>query len=113
VAEVEVCTERVADVPLLVHQQWRMGIPTLLGDAIEPQGNRKGLSIGWLTCRWLSFILREADHRMIEVEPWAVRQIDMPSLLSPSPICREDLTDDRLADFLHVLLGQDQVCKEL
>lgn len=90
-----------------------MGMPTLLDDAIEPHGNRKGLSIGWLTCRWLSLILREADHRMIEVEPWAVRQIDMLSLVSPSPICREDFTDDRLADILHVVLGQDQVWQEV
>jgi transposase len=111
-AEVEVCTERVADVPLLVHQQRRMGIPTVLDEVIEPHGNRKGLSIGWLTCLWLSFILSEADHRMIEVEPWATRQMEMLSLLSPYPICREDFTDDRLADILGAL-SQDQVWEEV
>lgn len=111
-AEVEVCTERVADMPLLVHQQRRMGIPAVLDDVIEAHGNRKGLSIGWLTCLWLGFILSEADHRMIEVEPWAVRQIDMLSLLSPYPVSREDFTDDRLADILHAL-SQDQVWEEV
>jgi transposase len=111
-AEIEIGTERVADVPLLVHQQRRMGIPALLDDVIEPHGNRKGLSIGWLTCLWLSFILSEADHRMIEVEPWAVRQMGMLSVLSPYPICREDFTDDRLADILQVL-SQDQVWEEV
>jgi transposase len=111
-AEVEVCTERLADVPLLVHQQRRMGIPAVLDDVIEPHGNRKGLSIGWLTCLWLSFILSEADHRMIEVEPWAVRHMGMLVPLSPYPISREDFTDDRLADILHAL-SQDQVWEEV
>jgi hypothetical protein len=35
----------------------------------------------------------------------------MLSLLGPPPICREDFTDDRLADILHVL-SQDQAWQE-
>jgi hypothetical protein len=35
----------------------------------------------------------------------------MLSLLGPPPICREDFTDDRLADILHDL-SQDQAWQE-
>ena len=69
VAEVRVHTERIDDVPLLVHQQRKMGIPEVVDEVIHPHGNRQGLSVGWLTMGWLSFILSEADHRMSEVEP--------------------------------------------
>ena len=101
--EVEIRTERVDDVPLLVHQQQRMGIPAVLDEVIRPHGNRKGLSPGWLTCFWLSFILSEADHRMVEVEPWAAERAEMLSSLSPQPVGEKDFTDDRLADILRAL----------
>ncbi|MGQ9854944.1 MAG: IS1634 family transposase, partial [Candidatus Oleimicrobiaceae bacterium] len=74
-AEVEIYTERIDDVPLLVHQQQRMGIPEVLDEVIHPHGNRGGLSVGWLTTIWLSYILSKADHRMSEVEPCAEKQI--------------------------------------
>jgi len=99
-------------VPLLVHQQQRMGIPAVLDGVIRAHGNRKGLSIGWLTCLWLSFILSEADHRMIEMELWAAGQLETLSVLSPQPINREDFTDDRLADVLRAL-SQDQAWEEV
>ena len=107
-AEIEIYSERVDDVPLLVHQQQRMGLPAVLDEVIQPHGNRQGLSIGWLTCFWLSFILSEADHRMIEMERWAADHLETLSALSPQPVQREDFTDDRLADVLRVLSG-DQV----
>lgn len=110
--EAEIYTERVDDLPLLVHQQRRMGIPTVLDEVIQPHGNRKGLSIGWLTCFWLSFILSEADHRMIEVEPWAAGQMEMLSSLSPKPVHEKDFADDRLADILRAL-SRDQTWEEV
>jgi transposase len=79
-----------------------MGIPTVLGDVIHRHGNRAGLSVGWLTTVWLSYILSEADHRMSKVEPWAERQIQTLSALLPEPVGVKDFTDDRLADvFVH------------
>ncbi len=61
-ADVEIRTERVDDIPLLIHQQQKMGIPEVLNEMIQPHGNRDGLSVGWLTTVWLSYILSEADH---------------------------------------------------
>jgi transposase len=108
-AEIEIYTERVADVPLLVHQQHRMGIPDVLDEVIEPHGNRQGLSIGWLATLWQGFILSEADHRMSEAESWAAGQIELLSRLSPQPVTVKDFADDRLADVLRHL-SQDAAC---
>lgn len=111
-AEVEIYTERIDDVPLLVHQQQRMGIPEVLNEVIHPHGNRGGLSVGWLTATWLSYILSEADHRMSEVEPWAEKQIQTLSALLPEPVEVKDFTDDRLADVLR-WLSDDEIWEEV
>jgi transposase len=102
-AEIEIRTERVDDVPLLMYQQKKMGIPEVLDEVIHPHGNWKGLSVGWLTTTWLSYILSRADHRMSEVEPWAEEQIETLSALLPEPVGVKDFTDDRLAEVLRWL----------
>jgi transposase len=106
-AEVRIDTERVDDVPLLIRQQEAMGIPQVLDAVINPHGNRQGLSVGWLTASWLAYILSEADHRMCEVEPWAVDRKETLSALLPQPIGEKDCTDDRLADILRCLSDDD------
>lgn len=111
-AEVEVRTERIDDVPLLVQQQVKMGIPDVLNEVISPHGNRQGLSVGWLSATWLSYILSEADHRMSEVEPWAADRQAMLSALLPEPVEVKDFTDDRLADVLR-MLSEDQTWTEV
>jgi transposase len=111
-AEIKVYTEQVNDVPLLVHQQRRMGIPDVLDEIIQPHGNHKGLSVGWLATLWQTFLLSEADHRMSEVEPWAAGQLGLLSALSPQPVTAKDFADDRLADVLRYL-GQDTLWEEI
>lgn len=96
-------TERVDDVPLLLAQMERMGLPTLLDAQFLPHGNRQGLSLGWTIVVWLAHILSRADHRLNRVRPWADQlqtTLDacLPTLLRPT-----DLTDDRLADVLRAL----------
>lgn len=106
-AEADIDTERVDDVPLLVHQQQVMGIPQVLDAVIKPHGNRQGLSVGWLTASWLAYILSEADHRMCEVEPWATDRMEMLSALLPQSVGEKDFADDRLADILRFLNDDD------
>ncbi len=107
-AEVAIHTERVDDIPLLLGQQSRMGIPEVLDAVVKTHGNREGLSIGWLSAGWLTYILSQADHRMSEVEPWAEQRLETLSRLIPQPIQVKDFTDDRLADVLRYL-GNDTV----
>jgi len=106
--EVNIDTERVDDVPLLIGQQQAMGVPQVLDEVIVTHGNHEGLSVGWLTTIWLAYILSEADHRMCEVEPWAASRQETLSALLSQPMGEKDFTDDRLADILRYL-GDDEV----
>ena len=110
--EAEIYTERIDDIPLLVSQQQKMGIAEVLDRVITPHGNRQGLSVGWLTTGWLSYILSEGDHRMVEVEEWVKGHQESLSRLIPHPLQVKDFTDDRLADVLS-LLSQDEVWEEV
>jgi hypothetical protein len=44
--KVKVETEKVDDVPLILHIESEMGIATIINEVIKPHPNRKGLSIG-------------------------------------------------------------------
>ena len=44
--EVKIYSERVDDIPLLMHLQGQMGIPAVLNEALSGHGNRAGLSLG-------------------------------------------------------------------
>src|SRR2546428_13369139 len=72
-----IITERVDDIPLLLEQMQRMGLPTLFDDHFPIHGNWQGLSVGWVSTICLSSILSRGDHRLVHVQPWAA-----PRLLS-------------------------------
>ena len=48
-AEMNIDTERMDDIPLLFSFLQQMGIQETLDTYANPHGNRGGLSIGWLT----------------------------------------------------------------
>lgn len=98
-----ILTERVDDVPLLLAQITRMGIPALLDTHFAPHGNRQGLSLGWVCALWLAHILSRADHRLNRVRPWADQLQTTLNRHLPTPLRPTDLTDDRLADVLRTL----------
>jgi transposase len=102
-AEEEIQTERIDDLPLLIAQQQRMGIPDIIDAVIEPHGNRQGLSVGWTVAAWLSFIVSEGDHRLSFVEPWAGERMSGLQALLPGEVTASDFTDDRLGDVLRYL----------
>jgi hypothetical protein len=64
-------TERVDDVPLLLAQIERMGLPAILDAHFPTHGNRQGLSLGWVSVVSLAHILSRADHRLNQLRPWA------------------------------------------
>jgi transposase len=111
-AEVDIDTERVDDIPVLIHKQRMMGIPQVLDEVIRPHGNWQGLSVGSLTAVWLAYILSEADHRMCKVEPWATKRLETLSALFSGIVGEKDFTDDRLATILR-FLSDDTVWEEI
>jgi transposase len=87
-----IITERVDDIPLLIEQMQRMGLPTLLDTHFPTHGNWTGLSLGWVSTIWLSSMLSRGDHRMVHVEPWSRSGW---TLSRPVSSQRVDFTDDR------------------
>src|SRR5262245_65488170 len=71
-----IITERVDDIPLLLEQMQRMGLPALFDEYFPTHGNWQGLSLGWVTTIWLSSILSRGDHRLVHVERWAPNRLD-------------------------------------
>src|SRR2546425_3747426 len=98
-----IITERVDDIPLLLEQMQRMGLPTLLDTHFPAQGNWTGLSLGWVSTIWLSSILSQGDHRMVHVEPWVAKRLWTLGTTTGQMVTRVDFTDDRLESVLRRL----------
>src|ERR671933_577572 len=98
-----ITTERVDDIPVLVAQLVRMGVPSLLDAHFPTHGHWRGLSLGWVTTLWLTHVLSQADHRMNQVQPWAAQRLETLRGCSQQPVCPLDLSDDRLAAVLRAL----------
>ncbi len=86
----------------------RMDLLTLLDSYSVTHGNRQGLSLGWTTVVWLAHVLSQADHRLNQVQPWAVRCLETLRACTGQPVQELDLTDDRLAAVLRTLADDAQ-----
>jgi transposase len=100
--------ERIDDLPLLLAQLERMRIPALLDFYFLPHGNWLGLSLGWVVTLWLAHLLSEGDHRLNQVEPWAVDRLETLRQCTGQPVDRLDLADDHLAVVLRTLADDDR-----
>lgn len=98
-----IITERVDDIPLLLEQMQRMGLPALLDEHFPTHGNWQGLSLGWVATIWLSAILSRGDHRLVQVEPWVTNRLWTLRTTTEQAITRLDFTDDRLESVLRSL----------
>src|SRR5229473_1183380 len=91
-----IITERVDDIPLLIEQMQRMGLPTLFDTQFPTHGNWTGLSLGWVSTIWLSAILSRGDHRMVHVAPWVAKRLWTLGATTGQTVTRVDFADDRL-----------------
>src|ERR1700716_243146 len=98
-----IITERVDDIPLLLEQMQRMGLPTLLDTHFPTHGNWTGPSLGWVSTICLSSILSRGDHRMVHVEPWVAKRLWTLRVATGQAVRRVDFTDDRLGIVLRDL----------
>src|SRR3954463_1195180 len=95
--------ERIDDLPLLLAQLEQMRLRELLDRHFPVHGNWLGLSLGWVTILWLTHLLSEGDHRLNQVEPWALAHLQTLRAGTGQCIYQQDLTDDRLAAGLDAL----------
>lgn len=98
-----IITERVDDIPLLLAQMQRMGLPALLDHPFPTHGNWQGLSLGWVSTIWLSSILSRGDHRRVHAEPWVAQRLWTRQVTTGQRVQRVDFTDDRLESVLRRL----------
>lgn len=96
-------SERVDDIPVLLAQSVRMGLPALLDEHFPTHGHWLGLSLGWVGTTWLAHVLSRAEHRLNHVQPWAEkRQATLEGCIG-QPVRGLDFSDDRLGDVLRAL----------
>jgi transposase len=102
-----ISTERVDDIPLLLAQMQQMEIAELVDCYFPRHGNWLGLSPGGLCCIWLSHILSQADHRLSYLRPWAEARIGALQQLYGQQLRALDFTDDRLANLLELFSNDE------
>jgi transposase len=98
-----ITTERVDDIPLLLSQEERMGLPDLLDEHFPCHGNWQGLDPGRVTAVWLAHILNEGDHRLSHVQRWVEQRLETIARCLGQAARALDWSDDRLAGVLDLL----------
>jgi transposase len=73
-----------------------MGLPSLLDEYFPTHGNWQGLSWGWVTTIWLTYILSQGDHRLSYVESWVKKRLQTLQRSTGQEVQVLDFSDDRL-----------------
>jgi transposase len=106
-------SERVDDIPLLMHLMLEMHIDKIIDAAIgKPHGNRQGLSYGQLAVVYLAYIVSECRHFLSPVQEWVTKHQQCLTQALGQPIGETDFTDDRLEDLLDAV-GQEDVGEKI
>ena len=103
-----VTTEQVDDIPVLLAQGKKIGIPELLDEQFLPHGNWQGTSFGWTTMVWLAHILSEGDHRLNQVEPWVEKRSHTLEMGTGQNVRASEWSDDRLGIVLDGLADAEK-----
>ncbi len=104
----DVTTEQLDDIPVLLAQGNKIGIRELLDQQFLSHGNWQGTSFGWTTMVWLSHILSEGDHRLNQVEPWVEKRLHLLGISTGQNIRASELSDDRLGIVLDELADAEK-----
>jgi len=106
-------SERIDDIPLLMHWMLEMHIDRIIDAAIgAPHGNRQGLSYGQLAVVYLAYILSQCRHFLSPVREWVAKHQQCLTQALGQPIGETDFTDDRLEDLLDAV-GQEDVGEKI
>jgi transposase len=102
-ANLTITTERVDDIPVLLTQAEKIGVPDLLNRNFAPHGNWQGTSLGWTATVWLTHIVSEGDHRLNGVQGWVADRLQALQICIGQPVRDLEWSDDRLAIVLDAL----------
>jgi transposase len=101
--KLQIITERVDDIPLLIAQMVRMGLREIIDRHIPQHGNQRPLSWGWTTVIWMAHIITEGDHRKVSMSEYVQEMQHALSFLADQPVVPLDFSDDRLDHLLRHL----------
>jgi transposase len=103
-----VTTEQVDDIPVLLAQGKKIGIAELLDQQFLPHGNWQGTSFGWTTMVWLGHILSAGDHRLNQVEAWVEKRPHILEMGIGQNVRASEWSDDRLGIVLDELADAEK-----
>jgi len=103
-----VTTEQVDDIPVLLAQGKKIGVPELLDQHFWSHGNWRGTSFGWTSLVWLAHILSEGDHRLNQVEQWVEKRVHTLGISIGQPVRGLEWSDDRLGIVLDELADAER-----
>jgi len=98
-----ITNEQVNSIPFLFGVLEDLGIRTTLDAQIPMHGAWQGASLGTLVTLWLTRILSERSHCLVDVRSWATMHTQTLAALLGAPLRDTDCTDDRLAHVLTLL----------
>ncbi|MCI5150019.1 MAG: hypothetical protein D3916_11635, partial [Candidatus Electrothrix sp. MAN1_4] len=101
--KLQIITEQVDDIPLLIAQMLRMGLQEIIDRYIPQHGNRRSLSWGWTAIIWMAYIITEGDHRKVSMSDYVQGMQHTLSFLAGQPVVPLDFSDDRLDHLLRHL----------
>jgi transposase len=94
---INIQTERIDDIVLLLHVMMQMELPQLLNEHLPRHWKQEGLDWGWVIVIWLSYIVSEGDHRKVVVREWVKQRREMIEQVCGIKIGESDFSDDRLS----------------
>jgi transposase len=101
-------TEIIEDVVVLIEQIKRMGIPRIVDEVMVRHWKEQGLSWGWTIGIWLAYAISEGDHRKLPVQEWVRGVRETLEQVTGEHIRETDFTDDRLTIALERLSRDEQ-----
>lgn len=111
---VQISSERVDDIPVIVEYLKQMNIVKWIDQTLrQPHGNRKGLSYGQLSVLLLTYMMTQADHRLCAAEAWVTSHRQLLELATGWVIGEKDATDDRLARMVEEFGKQTEACRQI
>jgi len=108
-----ITSERIDDIPLLMHWLLDMHIDRIIDEVLDtPHGNRQGLSYGQLAVGFTAYTLSQCNHFLSPVRDWVAKHQRILAQALGCSIRDTDFTDERLEDLLDAL-GEAEVGEEM
>jgi len=112
--QMEISSERVDDIPLIVELLKQMEIAKWIDQQLkQPHGNHQGMSYGQLSVLLLTYIITQSDHRLCTAEEWINLHRQTLEMTTGWSIGEKDVTDDRLARVVEEFGLQEDACQRI